>query len=157
MIELQPMTKEEFEAYVVRSIAEYSAEGVRSGQWHPDEAHAKARQTFNQLLPDGLQSTDHYLFTLRDGETPVGILWFGVRSRGRLEPSAFVYDIYINEEHRRRGFATQAMQALETKVQELGLHRIGLHVFGHNQGARELYEKLGYITTNIQMAKDLDS
>ncbi len=47
----------------------------------------------------------------------------------------------------------QAFQALEIKVRELGLHTIALHVFGHNHAARAMYEKLGYITTNVQMLK----
>lgn len=155
MIQLIPMTETEFDAYVSVSLEEYGAEGVRSGQWHADEAHEKARQAFESLLPEGLKSPDHYLFTVRDEDTPVGILWFGIRRQGRLEPIAFVYDIRINEEYRRRGYATQTLQALETKVQEMGLSRIALHVFGHNHGARQLYEKLGYTVTNIHMAKDL--
>jgi hypothetical protein len=29
-------------------------------------------------------------------------------------------------------------------------------VFGHNHEARALYEKLGYVATNIMMSKSLD-
>ncbi len=29
------------------------------------------------------------------------------------------------------------------------------HVFGHNLPARAMYEKLGYITTNVQMTKNI--
>ena len=36
-----------------------------------------------------------------------------------------------------------------------GLETLALHVFGHNPGARALYEKLGYEITNINMAKHL--
>lgn len=39
--------------------------------------------------------------------------------------------------------------------QELGMKKIGLHVFGHNKVARGLYEKLGYETTNVVMAKTI--
>ena len=38
----------------------------------------------------------------------------------------------------------------------MGLHKMGLHVFGHNLAARALYEKLGYVPVNINMEKQLD-
>ena len=56
---------------------------------------------------------------------------------------------------RRRGYAEQAMLALEKEARRMGAGTIRLHVFGHNSAARPLYEKLGYYPTNIVMAKDL--
>ncbi len=61
----------------------------------------------------------------------------------------------IYEDYRRRGYATQALRAIEEKARELGLNNIALHVFGHNDGARVLYEKVGYVVTDFIMAKDL--
>ena len=40
-------------------------------------------------------------------------------------------------------------------VSLLGAEAIELHVFGHNQAAQALYEKLDYETTKIIMAKNL--
>jgi ribosomal protein S18 acetylase RimI-like enzyme len=37
----------------------------------------------------------------------------------------------------------------------MGLAGIALHVFGHNQSARALYEKLGYAPTNLNLYKPL--
>lgn len=47
------------------------------------------------------------------------------------------------------------MKQIELKAKELRLKEIGLHVFGHNKAARGLYEKLGYVETNIKMEKSL--
>jgi len=52
-----------------------------------------------------------------------------------------------------RALATAAFAALEGEARARGLAGIGLHVFGHNPGARALYEKLGYETTNLHMFK----
>jgi ribosomal protein S18 acetylase RimI-like enzyme len=41
------------------------------------------------------------------------------------------------------------------EARRLELSGIGLHVFGHNAGARLLYERLGYETTNLNMFKTL--
>ena len=46
-----------------------------------------------------------------------------------------------------------ACEVLEGEARARGLAGIGLHVFGHNPGARALDEKLGYETTNLHMFK----
>jgi ribosomal protein S18 acetylase RimI-like enzyme len=82
------------------------------------------------------------------------MVWFA--ERGVPEPPhAFIYNIEIDETQRGKGYGKATMLALESEVRALGLHRIGLHVFGHNETAIRLYERSGYHTTNILMAKDL--
>jgi ribosomal protein S18 acetylase RimI-like enzyme len=67
----------------------------------------------------------------------------------------FIYDINIYEGNQGRGYGKKAMKEIEQVAKNLGLTNIGLHVFGHNKSARGLYEKSGYIETDIVMAKDL--
>ena len=50
------------------------------------------------------------------------------------------------------GFSTEQLELIVTA---LGLSTIGLHVFGHNRGARALYAKLGYGVTGINMMKNI--
>ena len=52
-----------------------------------------------------------------------------------------------------QGYATQALEALEAHAKPNGVKKLGLHVFGHNTAARELYKKAGYLETNVSMAK----
>jgi ribosomal protein S18 acetylase RimI-like enzyme len=154
MLQLVLMTETEFQAYRAADIAEYAQEHVKAGRWRPEESLHLAEQEFNDLLPDGLATPNQYLFSLKDEAlgTQVGRLWFAVRDEGS-KPTAFVFNIVIFEAFRRHGYGTQAMQTLEEKVRELGLSTISLHVFGHNHIARAMYEKLGYVTTNVMMSK----
>lgn len=156
MVRLIPMTEATFEAYLSVSVGEYAAEKVRAGNWAESEALERSAQSYTELLPNGVATPDNYLFTILAGETPVGELWFAVRQDGGHR-AAFIYDFAINEEHRRQGYAAQALTALEAEVQELGLDRISLHVFGHNQPAISLYQKMGYLATNINMTKRLSA
>ncbi|NLX08324.1 MAG: GNAT family N-acetyltransferase [Chloroflexi bacterium] len=153
---LVPMTEADYAAYLERLLPEYAAEHVRAGNWPAEHAETMAQAQLQAILPDGLHTPDHYLYLLRvEGETdPVGQLWLGVMRQGGA-PRAFIYDIEIYERFRRRGYATQALQAAEAQARELGLSSIALHVFGHNTGARALYEKQGYAVTDVVMAKDL--
>jgi ribosomal protein S18 acetylase RimI-like enzyme len=155
MIHLEPMTEAEFQAYLDPAIEEYGQEHVKSGRWRAEEATEKSAAEFRALLPDGVHSADQHLFAIKDeAGTQVGILWFAVRDNNGKR-TAFIYDVRIGEAFQRRGYATQAFQALEALARKMGLAAISLHVFGHNTAARTLYEKLGFIVTNVNMSKSL--
>lgn len=157
MVTLIPMTENDYQAYLEQLIGEYAQDHVRGGRWGEQEALQRATQEIQQILPQGLHSPDNYLYMIVEEQSNqrVGILWFALNTRASKQ-QAFVYDIAIYEQFRRHGYATQAFRLLEEQARELGATSIGLHVFGHNVAARELYEKLGYIATNIQMMKKLE-
>ena len=156
MTQLVSMTEEQFEQYLNYSIREYAEEHIKGGRWTTENAYEESRKEYQNYLPEGVQTPDHYLYSIYDEQRGehVGILWFARIVRG--EPMAFVYDAKINEAQRRHGYGSQAFQLMEEKVRELGLSSIGLHVFGHNKGAIQMYEKLGYVPTNITMRKILE-
>lgn len=158
MVRLVPMTETEFHAYLEDDIQRYAEEHVKAGNWHPAEALERSRKEHQRLLPDGLASKKQYLFSIEDDAlgAKVGMIWFAVDDT-RPVHSAFVYDFQIYAEFRRRGYATQALRAVEEKVKELGVEKIELHVFGHNVAARALYEKVGYEIAGVYMAKKLTS
>lgn len=47
------------------------------------------------------------------------------------------------------------MALLDREARERDVASIGMHVFGHNEVARGLYQKLGFGETSIVMRKDL--
>lgn len=155
-MQLVPMTEAELTAYLALLIPDYAAEQVRAGNWSADEAEDIAAAQIREELPSGVNTPDHYLYSLRVDEEPepVGILWLGVIRRS-AKPRAFIHDILIHEPYRRRGYASQALQAAEVRARELGLDSIALHVFGENHGARTLYDQLGYQVTDLWMVKEL--
>jgi RimJ/RimL family protein N-acetyltransferase len=46
--------------------------------------------------------------------------------------------------YRRKGYAIQALTAIEEKVKDPEASYIRLHLFSHDQAARVLYDKVGY-------------
>ncbi len=155
-VTLVPMTAAEFAAWLPIAIRDYAADNVAIDRWAPDEAAAKSAAEFHDLLPSGVATPDHHLFTIRDAATgeAVGVIWFAVVGTAPRQ-YAFVYDFLIYEPSRRQGYGAQAFTALEQEVRACGLRRIGLHVFGNNAPARALYQKLGYRETSVNMLKDL--
>jgi ribosomal protein S18 acetylase RimI-like enzyme len=149
------MTEAQYIVYLDEAIPGFAAEKVTSGQWLQEEALELSRKAFRDLLPQGMDTPDNYLYTVQDSDgNPVGMLWFGVQNRADKR-IAYVYDVSIRPEHRRKGFATSAFLALEEKASTMGFSGIALHVFGFNTEAQLLYSKLGFRPTNISMFKSL--
>jgi ribosomal protein S18 acetylase RimI-like enzyme len=57
---------------------------------------------------------------------------------------AFIDELYIAPDHRRRGFGRQALAIVEQKAREMGVNAIHLEVDRGNDAALELYRRSGY-------------
>jgi ribosomal protein S18 acetylase RimI-like enzyme len=150
------MRQDVFAAYFESAVAGYAEDNVASGRWPVEGALARSREDFNESLPQGLATPDNYLFEIKgeSGEPTVGFIWFAAIEKNGIR-SAYVYDVEVKAEFRRQGHARAALLAIERLVKELGMSAIGLHVFGHNQGAQALYSSLGYGVTGTNMLKVL--
>lgn len=155
---LTPMNADAFGAYREAAAAGYADDNVTAGRWPKDGALQRSLADFDASLPQGLATPDNFLYEIGSISTgaTVGVLWFAVVVKNGL-PSAFVYDVEVRPEWRRRGYARAAFTALEPLVRGLGLSSIDLHVFGNNVGAQALYRALGYGVTGINMRKQIGS
>ena len=151
---LIPMTQPEYEAFVERVIPEYAADNVRAGYWSESEALEKSREATEKLLPNGLQTENHYLYTLYDGSDAVGMIWIRADLESPIK-NGFIFELYVDEKFRGKGYGKQAMLLIEEKARELGLKSLGLHVFAVNTVARKLYESVGYEVSSLNMTKKL--
>ena len=147
-VRLEPMSGEAFLRFRENSIRNYAAEQMRAGDWTLAEAPALALKAFENLLPLGLATVGHELFEVMDADADgaVGILWYAQRERAG-EPIAYVYEVEILPDYRRRGFAQAAFLALEARVRAQGMRGISLLVFGHIRGARALTRDLTLAVT----------
>jgi ribosomal protein S18 acetylase RimI-like enzyme len=149
------MTADEFRRYYRRSVASYAEDMVRNVRLERAAAEARSAAVLRDLLPEGLGTRDHWIRVAEDGHgVPVGVLWFARRSTPAGD-IAYLFDIEVEEAMRGRGYGRRLMELLEDEVAALGLGRIELNVFGHNDVARRLYEDLGYVEMSRQLFKDL--
>lgn len=120
---LIPMTQEIYDHYLSQAIVAYAEDKVQAKTWTQEEALSLSTASFAELLPAGLATPNHFLFSLQldEGQT-IGSTWLFVK-----DTQAFIWA------------ATQ------------GITDIGLHVFAHNQTAYHLYKKMGYIETDFSM------
>lgn len=126
--------------------------------------------TYGELFPDQTDFThltlalDQYwgthsrlLWLLNDPEEiPCGCLWVGQGTDlGSGSPYAHIFLLYVVPDHRRQGLGKFLMAQAEQWARQKGFDRLGLQVFTHNHGARQLYQQLGYETYAQVLVKHL--
>lgn len=152
MLKFKSMRKNEFDKYVKEAVMKIAEEYTTAGFCKKEESMDIAKTIFEQYLPNGLETEGQFLFNIvNDNEEKVGIIWYGIAK----ENEAFICDLIIFEKYRRKGYGKLAMTLLEEHVKSMGINKITLHVFGHNQPAIALYEKMGYKTFSMHMAKEI--
>ena len=152
---IEPMNQATYESYLPVAIEEYAGDKSSARTWSEHEAFAKATEEFAALLPEGLKTKDHYLFTFRDETgSDIGMVWVHVteESRGRC---AFIFDVKITSEKQNQGYGKEALRLLEVILKRMNVKKISLHVFAHNERAIHVYDSLGYETTDYHMSKSL--
>jgi len=128
----------------------YAEDMERHGGFAPDVARRKATADVAQLLEDGTAAA----YAVEAHGDRVGHLWVGEREnpRGRV---LWIYDVFVKEAFRGRGFGRDAMVLAEGEARRRGLDRVSLNVFGGNEVARRLYRSLGYNEIAVVMTKDV--
>ena len=150
------MSAEAFPAFFEQAVALYAAESIAAGRFTESDALDRSRADNAKLLSEGIATAGQFFFEVvaTDQNNPVGYLWLAAMPRGSTKV-AFVYQIIIKPEHRRKGHARAALLAAETFAVAQGLSGIALHVFAHNVGAQALYRALGYHIASLNMLKPL--
>jgi len=151
MVKLEPIQQEDFERFLEHEIGEYANDHVRNGNWSSEGAYERSKKEFESLLPDGIHSKNQYVWSILDEDkNKIGVLWVQVKDQ-----KAFIYDFIIDEVFRGKGFGRQALAAMDEQLKSMNTESVALHVFGDNVTAQELYKKMGFQITNIQMQKKL--
>jgi ribosomal protein S18 acetylase RimI-like enzyme len=150
-VTLRAMTDEEFAVWFEHTQVGYAAAIGPARALTPEQALVQSRKETAELLPDGLATKEHLIWSActADG-TVVGNLW--IRAR---KPVPFIFNIEVSEDQRGHGYGRAIMLAGEGECRSRGFDRLELNVFGDNSTAIALYDSLGYVTVAQQMRKDL--
>ena len=131
------MTMIEFRRYLKLAVPAYARGHVRAGDVDPKKALAKAKAEYAELLPKGVATPGHHLYTivLAENDKAIGMLWFDLKQR-HGKRKAFIFDFRLEKAQRGKGLGRQALAALDV-------------------AARALYEKSGFRYSSMHMTKDL--
>ena len=146
---MRPMDVDEYERFTAGEVEGFAEELATAGMEY-DAALERSRTMMGELLPSGFDTPGMEFHVGEvDGE-PVGDLWL---STG--DTMAFIYNIVVHPDQRRRGYGAAIMNAAALRSRDLGHPVLGLNVFAHNPNARALYDKLGYRVTHDYFALDV--
>lgn len=154
MVKFNKMAPKEFETYKANLIKSYAETIARNMRRSMEASLKSSEQQINSLLKDGLDTMNHFLFNVVDQSTNenVGILWVMANVE---ENKAFIFDIIIDERYQGKGYGKATLKELDNFAMGMGIRHIGLNVFADNPTAKALYEKSGYVVTNMNMVKEL--
>ncbi|MCA0968991.1 GNAT family N-acetyltransferase [Halobacillus litoralis] len=154
MVTLRGLTQGEFDSVMKDEMKHYAGEKVKAGTWTEDEAMTLSKETFQNLLPDGHKTRHHDFLGIDHDDVFIGYFWYNFDPEHK-QKQAFIYNFLIFESEQGKGYGEAALRALESYLKGQGVDKLALHVFGHNQRAINLYKKLEFQVTNINMSKQL--
>lgn len=154
-MKMLPLEPSEFAAWRELSIKNYS-EGMAINNGLPVSAVLEeATKQFDRSFPDGFPAIDNHVYKLvSDSDHQLGYLWLGI-SGPSFRRRVFIFDIFVEESERKKGYGEFMLKWLEGKTKELGFTEVSLHAFNYNRPAISLYEKFGFQLTNVYMTKKL--
>lgn len=141
-MKLDKMLEIEFKDFNKKNIDELTK--MYSSKMTEKEARRKAELEQYEILPHGVNTKDHFLYTIKnDRNENVGGIWFGKIERNSKD-IAFLFYILIDDDKRGRGFETNAMKMIEEEIKKIEIYTIRLHVLKENIPAMIMYKNLGY-------------
>lgn len=153
MLSFEPIAPEEFPTYWKYSVESWIRDMQKAGFLKEDMGYREAEKEMRKFLPDGLSTAGHHIMHIVVNGKRVGTIWYEIREKAIRE--AYLWDIFLGEDERGKGYGKQAMTELQAMAEREGARRIQLNVFGYNTIAKNMYLKLGYREAAITMMKSI--
>jgi mycothiol synthase len=151
---LVQMDADDFARRRAPTIASYARAITTSRGLTVAEAEVEAERDLATQLPQGPATPGQLLRTALVGGTEVGWIW--VSLPGTTVPgSAWISSVEVDPPFRGRGHAGAIITAAENELIGGGVPGVGLNVFGDNDTACRLYDRLGYRVTARQYFRPL--
>jgi GNAT superfamily N-acetyltransferase len=105
-----------------------------------------------------LKDDDVVIFVAEQQGEVVGYVYAGLEPiswKELRDACGFIHDVVVDERARRSGTATALIEAAVVWLRERGAPRVMLWTAEQNPGAQQLFARLGFRRTMIEMTKEL--
>lgn len=142
------LTAPERNAFLDAEAVRYAEAKSRAGVWTPDEAPARARDEFQELLHGRAGLRGHRFYKgLDDSGREIGWVWIGPVPGAEADPRArWLFQILVKDEFRGQGIGRALLRAAEEQAAADGAETLGLNVWAFNTVAHSQYESSEYET-----------
>jgi ribosomal protein S18 acetylase RimI-like enzyme len=110
------------------------------------------------FLGTQLRGEDVAVFVAERDGAILGYVYAGLEPQSwkeLREAAGFIHDIVVDQEGRRRGVASSLMDAAVAWLKERGAPRVILWTAQQNEAAQQLFAKLGFRRTMVEMTREL--
>ena len=88
-----------------------------------------------------LERNPETCFVASIDESIVGAIMVGTDGR-----RGYIYHTAVHPDYRKRGIAKTLVETALSAVENLGINKVALVVFGRNKGGNEFWERMGFTT-----------
>lgn len=113
---------------------------------------------YGRFLRSQLREDDVVILVAERGGEVIGYVFAGLEPLSWKElrdACGFVHDVVVDESGRRLGVASALMDGAVQWLRERGAPRVMLWTAERNGAARQLFDRLGFRSTMIEMTKEL--
>lgn len=149
-VRLESIGENELAGFLDAIRPAYVAERALADRISHVEAEQFVRRQFDASLPQGFHTAGHHFFHIVASDTGarVGIAWVRLDKASR---EAYLCNVTVSPEHRRKGYASAAVEAIADRARAEGCTVLALNVFAPNTAAQRLYRKLGLEVVSMHM------
>lgn len=146
-LEIRVLTKKDAEIYLALRV-----EGLKQ---NPEAFSSSYEDIINKEDPveykaQILDQNENYTLGAFKGTDLIGVATLETKSFLKQEHKAKVGSVYVSPKARGMGAGKALMQATIEKAKELEVEQLMLDVVVGNEGAKKLYESLGFKTFGVQ-------
>lgn len=151
-LELETLDQTAFDQFMAALRIRYVHDRERSNLLSTQEAEQFTDQQWASILPDGRNTEGHHFFKLVDSGRRIGASWVFIDA---ATDAAFIYELFLEEDERGKGFGRKALDALQQFSKSQGAKTLALNVFANNLRARKLYDSFGFAPVSTDMIKPI--
>ena len=153
-VRLEIIAESELGSFLDTIRPPYAAERALADHIPYVEAERFVRRQFEDQLPQGVHTLGHHFFRIVDTVTAmhVGVAWLRLDKASR---EAYLNNVTVSPEHRRKGYATAALEVIAGRARAEGCTVLALNVFAPNTAAQLLYRKFGLKVVSMYMNMSL--
>lgn len=136
------MSKKEYKTFINKSIKRFAKENVKSGFWKQKEALEESKSQYKRNMGKGYKESKYDFYNiLNNNHEKVGYLHLSKEYK-----LLFISEIYIRKKYRNLGYGKATLNQVEIVAQNVGIKKVGLYIFSHNEIAKSLYTQSGFNT-----------
>jgi ribosomal protein S18 acetylase RimI-like enzyme len=153
-VRLESIAESELDNFLDTIRPPYAAERSLADHISYVEAEQFVRRQFEDSLPLGFRTLGHHFLRIVDTVTAVhvGIVWLRL---DKASHAAYLNNVTVSPEHRRKGYASAALDVVAARAHAEGCNVLALNVFAPNTAAQRLYRKFGLEVVSMHMNMSL--